>query len=126
MKAFRAHLPWTVVDERVARIRHRRDVARNAAFGGFAILFFGGLVLRFGGLFGMAQFILSYLAMGVGILLFGAGTLAWIALAWRLHRLADPWAYDPELDGPDPRRPRDLTEDHPEPFEALAAGKPRR
>ncbi|MCA1819111.1 MAG: hypothetical protein LC620_03520, partial [Halobacteriales archaeon] len=36
-------------------------------------------------------------------------TLAfWMYWGWRVHRARDPWAYDPELDGPDPRVRRGL------------------
>lgn len=69
------------------RLRARRDSARWSAVVGFALLF-------------AASFSSAFLFGGVAMILYGVGA----AMVWsrQLRRLeGDPWAYDPELDGPD-------------------------
>jgi len=99
----------------VARLRRQRDRARIAAVVGVVLLFVLGYGLR-----GVLD-ILGYAANDAGplggwiLLLAVAYTLgaivAWLVAGWRLHRANDPWRYDPDLDGPDPERPRDPMED---------------
>lgn len=68
------------------RLRSRRDSARWSAVVGFALMF-------------GASFHSSFLFGGVAMVLYGAS--ASVYWSWRLRRLTgDPWAYDPELDGP--------------------------
>jgi hypothetical protein len=76
------------------RLRQRRDNARWTAAVGVLMLF-------------LSSFSVALASGGVVMVLFGAGgSLYW---SRRLRRLkGDPWAYDPELDGPrndDWRRP---------------------
>jgi len=104
-------------------LRHRRDRARNMAFLGFGLSFFAALALRYGDItlfegrrmdavavlgFGIA--VLGFLGIAVGLLLFVAGSIRWGVAASRIHRLADPWAYDPDLDGPDPNKRHELND----------------
>ena len=106
----------------VAALRLRRDRCRRWAFAGFGMAFFGPFLLRFGNieLFetrhyddwaqwpGAVVYVGGVLLLGAGLVVFAGAALAWIVMAWRLHKLADPWAYDPELDGPDPNKRHDL------------------
>jgi hypothetical protein len=91
------------------------------AFLGFGLLFIFGIVARFGditlwegrrtdwvAIVGYAIAMLGYLAMATGIVLFVGGSVLWILHAIRLHKRADPWAYDPDLDGPDPHKRHEL------------------
>lgn len=75
------------------RLTARRDSARWTAVVGFGMMF-------------LASFSVAFATGGVVMVLFGVGgSLYW---SRRLRRLkGDPWAYDPELDGPeaDWRRP---------------------
>jgi hypothetical protein len=76
-----------------ARLQRRRDAALTSMAGGFGLLFLAGFSAN--------------LALGGVAMVLVSGPLA---LYWgrRLRRLrGDPWAYDPELDGPDPRKPRE-------------------
>lgn len=68
------------------RLAQRRDNARWTAAVGFLMLF-------------LARFSIMFATGGVVMVLGGAvGSLYW---SRRLRRLkGDPWAYDPELDGP--------------------------
>ncbi|MEA3189519.1 MAG: hypothetical protein QOD77_101 [Thermoplasmata archaeon] len=79
--------------DETARLQRRRDAALGAVAGGLGMIFLGSwnTSLAFG---------------GVAMVLAGAP----LALFWsaRLRKArGDPWAYDPELDGPDPRKPRE-------------------
>lgn len=73
-------------DEQVARLTARRDNARWSAVLGFALLF-------------AASFSTALLLGGIAMIAYGAtASLYW---SRRLHRVkGDPWAYDPDLDGP--------------------------
>lgn len=68
------------------RFTQRRNNGRWTAAVGFAMLF-GASILT------------ALLVGGVLMVAYGAGTsLYW---SWRIRRIkGDPWAYDPELDGP--------------------------
>lgn len=68
------------------RLRDRRDNARWSAVVGFGLLF-------------GASFHTGFVLGGVVMILFGASaSVYWSA---RLRKLqGDPWAYDPDLDGP--------------------------
>ncbi|MHB8633676.1 MAG: hypothetical protein ACYDBQ_06905 [Thermoplasmatota archaeon] len=76
------------------RLVSRRDGARWSAVLGVGLLFLVGPLAQFGGI------ALSLLLGGVVMTLYGLA--GWAYWGWRLHRLADPWAYDPDLDGPRP------------------------
>ena len=70
-----------------ARLTSRRDNARWFAIVGVAMLFAGGLLVQ--------------IAIG-GVFMVAYGVVTSMYWSWRLRRLkGDPWAYDPELDGPD-------------------------
>ncbi|MEK6974790.1 MAG: hypothetical protein AABY18_00445 [Candidatus Thermoplasmatota archaeon] len=70
----------------VERLRARRDNARWSAVVGFGLLF-------------GASFSSAFLAGGVAMIAYGATvSMYW---SWRLRGLqGDPWAFDPDLDGP--------------------------
>ena len=71
----------------VQRITQRRDNARWTAAVGFLMLFAGRFSVDF--------------AIG-GMLMAGYGAAASVFWSRRLRKVkGDPWAYDPELDGPD-------------------------
>ncbi|MFA5943645.1 MAG: hypothetical protein WC876_04170 [Candidatus Thermoplasmatota archaeon] len=64
----------------------RRDNARWTAVVGFAMLFGGTL---------------HYSIVLGGVLMAGYGAVASMYWSRRLHKVkGDPWAYDPDLDGP--------------------------
>lgn len=98
--------------EEVEALRRRRDAARVAAVVGVMALMALGLGFRvildvLAALFGnvgplggwvVAAF-LAYTALAL---------LLWMYWGLRLRRIDDPWAYDPEIDGPDPRVRRGL------------------
>ena len=68
------------------RLRSRRDNARWSAVVGFVMLF-------------AASFSAAFAAGGV--LMIGYGVVASIVWGRKLRKLeGDPWAYDPDLDGP--------------------------
>lgn len=70
----------------VERLRAKRDSARWSAVVGFALLFGAG-------------FHTGFVVGGVGMIVYGAAASAWWST--RLRKLqGDPWAYDPDLDGP--------------------------
>lgn len=73
-------------DETIERLTQRRDNARWSAVVGFALLF-------------GASFSSAFLFGGVAMILYGvSASMVW---SLRLRKLqGDPWAYDPELDGP--------------------------
>jgi hypothetical protein len=72
--------------EEVDRVTARRDNARWTAVVGFAMLFGGGL---------------HYSIVLGGVAMAAYGATASIYWGRRLRKLkGDPWAYDPELDGP--------------------------
>lgn len=114
-------------------LRRRKDVARRVAFGGFGLMFFAPIVMRFGAIisanrppadwrsllaalgahdwtsFASGAVTLAGMAwLIIGCLLFASGSILWMLHTYRLHRLADPWRYDPDLDGPDPNRRHEL------------------
>ena len=68
------------------RLRSRRDNARWSAVVGFLLLFGG-------------SFSAAFVAGGVAMIAYGAvASIVWSA---RLRKVqGDPWAYDPDLDGP--------------------------
>lgn len=76
------------------RLQAKRDSARWTAVMGFAMMFLAGFSVAF--------------ATG-GVVMVLAGAIGSVYWGRRLRRLkGDPWAYDPELDGPgaaDWRRP---------------------
>lgn len=68
------------------RLRAKRDNARWSAVVGFGLLFGAG-------------FSSAFLAGGVAMIAYGASVSVYWSM--RLRRLqGDPWAYDPDLDGP--------------------------
>jgi hypothetical protein len=70
----------------VDRLRARRDNARWSAVVGFGLLF-------------AASFSAAFLFGGVGMMAYGAA--ASVYWSTRLRKLqGDPWAFDPDLDGP--------------------------
>ena len=70
----------------VERLRSRRDSARWSAVVGFLLLFGG-------------SFSAAFVAGGVAMIAYGA--VASIVWSTRLRKVqGDPWAYDPDLDGP--------------------------
>jgi hypothetical protein len=72
--------------EELDRVTSRRDNARWTAVVGFAMLFGGGL---------------HYSIVLGGVAMAAYGAAASIYWGRRLHKLkGDPWAYDPDLDGP--------------------------
>lgn len=74
------------------RLAGKRDNARWSAVVGFIMLF-------------AASFSVGFAVGGVLMILYGAS--ASIYWSRRLAKLkGDPWDYDPDLDGPDPNRPR--------------------
>ena len=84
MDAAGRHPPDAAELERLTR---RRDNARWAAVVGFGMLFAGGILYQ--------------IALG-GLVMMVYGTAASMYWSRRVRRLkGDPWAYDPELDGPD-------------------------
>jgi hypothetical protein len=85
----------------VERIRRNRDASRQWLILGVILLFVLGAWANFGGE------IASALVVGVMVLC-GASILAWMYWGYRLRRLTDPWAYDPDVDGPDPSVRRGL------------------
>lgn len=101
-----------------ATLRRRRDRARRWAVAGIVLLLLFGFGLSYsswiaagGGAGMLAVFVSGLFAtwVFVAVLLFTVATLAvWMYWGWRLHRAHDPWAYDPELDGPDPNARRGL------------------
>lgn len=58
-----------------------------------------------GALLGRISFVVAGALLGVILLLCALAAAAWMYWGWRLARRADPWAYDPELDGPDADQP---------------------
>lgn len=73
--------------DEVARLTGKRDNARWTGVVGFAMLFGG--TLHYGIVLG-------------GLLMAGYGAAASVYWSRRLRRVkGDPWAYDPDLDGPD-------------------------
>lgn len=87
-------------DGRIRHLQRRRDGSLAAVGGGIGLMFLGSWN--------------SSLALGgAAMVVVGAPlTLFW---GWRLRKMkGDPWAYDPELDGPDPARPREPDWDRPE------------
>lgn len=73
--------------DEVSRLTAKRDNARWTAVVGFAMLFGG--TLHYGIVLG-------------GMLMAGYGAAASVYWSRRLHRVkGDPWAYDPDLDGPE-------------------------
>jgi hypothetical protein len=72
--------------QEIERLTTRRDNARWSAVVGFVMLFAAGFSTAF--------------AIG-GVLMIGYGTVASMYWSRRITKLkGDPWAYDPELDGP--------------------------
>jgi hypothetical protein len=73
------------------RARHHLTVA-------IGLLVAAAFVLRFGAWSALFEAVAAWLLLA--LVAYAAGALLWwIAVAWR-HRKPDPWAYDPELDGP--------------------------
>lgn len=69
------------------RLTSKRDNARWAAVVGFAMLLAGGILYQ--------------IALG-GLAMMAYGSVASMYWSRRLRKLkGDPWAYDPDLDGPD-------------------------
>ncbi len=95
--------------ETVARLTAKRDNARWSAVVGFGLLF-------------AASFSTAFVLGGVAMI--GYGAAASIYWSRRLHRLkGDPWAYDPDLDGPQapswsregkPAPPHEVEQDDPD------------
>jgi hypothetical protein len=76
----------------VARLTQKRDNARWTAVVGFAMLFAGGVL--------GAPVVIG------GMLMAGYGTVVSFYWGRRIRRVkGDPWAYDPDLDGPHPGGP---------------------
>jgi hypothetical protein len=70
------------------RLTTKRDNGRWLAVVGFAMLFLGGVAYQ--------------VALG-GLLMLGYGVVVSVYWGARLRKLkGDPWAYDPDLDGPRP------------------------
>lgn len=94
------------------RVRRNRDRSRALAVVGVMALMVLGIGFR------VILDLLAALFGNVGplggwlVLLFVTYTavalLLWMYWGLQLRRLDDPWAYDPELDGPDPRVRRGL------------------
>ncbi len=91
------------------------------AFAGFGLGFFGGIVFQYGNItlfegrsvdwaavLGFLIGLAGVLMLAAGFFLLAAGIAMWILQAVRLHRIDDPWAHDPDIDGPDPTRRHDL------------------
>lgn len=79
-------------DPRIMRWRRRRASAGWMMALGFGMLF-GGVTV--GALVGLQALLL------VGAVLFTLyGAAAWSYWGYRMHRIADPWRWDPDLDGP--------------------------
>lgn len=68
------------------KLRTRRDNARWSAVVGFALMF-------------GASFHSAFLFGGVAMVLYGATASVWWSVQLRKVE-GDPWAYDPDLDGP--------------------------
>ncbi|MES2154517.1 MAG: hypothetical protein V4510_05215 [bacterium] len=106
----------------IHRLRRARDRSRTVLLVAFvALLIFGvgftvARVPMRGVQIGNLSIDLANIQAGiivVAVAALGASLVAWAYFGWRLHRVADPWAYDPDLDGPDPKRPRDLGDGKP-------------
>ena len=77
---------------RTAQWIKRRDAGRWNVVMGMGLLFVSGTLVNLGGL------AVAVLAGAVLTTIYGIAT--WAFWGWRLHQLDDPWAYDPDLDGP--------------------------
>ena len=78
----------------VERLTGKRDNARWSAVVGFVMLF-------------AASFSVAFAVGGVLMILYGASASVFWSRRLARHK-GDPWAYDPELDGPGgPDRPQD-------------------
>jgi hypothetical protein len=72
--------------EELERLTTKRDNARWVAGVGVLLLFAGGLLVQ--------------LALG-GLVMMAYGSVASVYWSRRIRRIrGDPWAYDPDLDGP--------------------------
>ncbi len=113
--------PTVLAPAAVDALRRQRNRARNISFLGFALVFFGAIIGQFGRVsryanrdtgfmaaLGQIGDVLGITLVGGGLLIFAVGAILWAVFATRLHRAADPWAYDPELDGPDPDKRHEL------------------
>ena len=104
------------------RLRRNRDRSLRAFAVGIVLMLVFGLGYGFShwlaiGAGGDLLYILSgdvAIWLAAAVLLYCAGSaLAWMYWGARLRRAHDPWAYDPELDGPDPRVRRGLEQHGP-------------
>ncbi len=84
----------------VAALRAARDMARNRFVVAMVLLFVLGGGTRIAGTRwgGVAPVALAIVLLLVAVVGTGA---EWGWRGWRLHRAHDPWAYDPDLDGPE-------------------------
>jgi len=103
------------MDPLESRLRRNRDLAGRFLMVGIVLLLVFGFGMGFsqwlgsGGGGALVWIFVSGAVAGsllAGILLLCAASMVvWMYWGWRLRRAFDPWAYDRELDGPDPARP---------------------
>lgn len=111
------------MDPLEARLRRNREVAGRFLMVGIVLLMVFGFGMGFsqwlgsGGGGAMVWIFVSGTVAGTLLaailVLCATSTVVWLYWGWRLRRAFDPWAYDRELDGPDPERPWPLGSEPP-------------